>query len=673
MPLPHHGTHSRIRSLPRGFPADRGVRGLPPLRDFARPDSALPPPAGTPGGADRRIPAANNPGRNRGAAGHAAQLYDDRRPAARQHGIQDSGGRQPGRTAGDVHAVVAERPEPGEAGGRSGQFQRLRPAATDGLADRGRRATGPARGFRHRDRPRPALQGGRPGGEARRQPDRTAHRRTKRRPQRELAHVFRRHLPRIFLRPASGARLLRAARAAARAAGCNQRAQFRNPETHAGADLQRMGPQGGVHRRRPRFRQGPLRPGAQSRAAGRDDHRRRRAANRRPALKTGRQRKPGPRGADGFRPETLYRQNESQRAAADRIVAAQYDGRLPDQPSGSRHGRGLRLYPAAGRMRRRPVERTDFQGAFLGLLADDPAADRRRRFRHAAAREFRKGVGAPPGADRQLHRRQAVLPFPALALPRPGAVPPPLGAADSEVPFAAFRESEKIHPETALRLYRGVAGSRRAAAGRRPLSGAGRQHPAALYRRCRLPDFEIRSPRGGTLPDEDRMAAAAQTGSQLRRRAAGRVHFHRAFLRTVAEPGTDGALPLPLLHLPQPLPALPDAVPFRRYGPQGNLPRQPLGTAGRFPAGKDSGRRGPQALRQRNLRLPDPGDAQRRVGRRADLPHFRCERGTDTARDQGCEHPVRRADGMYPDRRHAHVLPRGGRRIPSTPGARPSV
>ena len=68
------------------------------------------------------------------------------------------------------------------------------------------------------------------------------------------------------------------------------------------------------------------------------------------------------------------------------------------------------------------------------------------------------------------------------------------------------------------------------------------------------------------------MVAAAQTGAQLRRRKAGRVHFHRAFLRTVAEPGTDGALPLPLLHLPQPLPALPDAVPFRRYGPQGNLP-----------------------------------------------------------------------------------------------------
>lgn len=131
-----------------------------------------------------------------------------------------------------------------------------------------------------------------------------------------------------------GVRLLRAARAAARATGRKQRAQFRNPETHAGADLQRMGPQGGAHRRRPRLRQGPLRPGAQSRAAGADDHRRRRAANRRVARQTGRQRKPGPRGAHGFRPETLYRQNESQRAAADRIVAAQYDGRLPDRPSG---------------------------------------------------------------------------------------------------------------------------------------------------------------------------------------------------------------------------------------------------------------------------------------------------------------------------------------------------
>lgn len=52
---------------------------------------------------------------------------------------------------------------------------------------------------------------------------------------------------------------------------------------------------------------------------------------------------------------------------------------------------------------------------------------------------------------------------------------------------------------------------------------------------------------------------------------------------------------------------------FEGTGRKGDLPRQPLGTAGRFPAGKDSGRGGPQALRQRNLRLPDTGDAQRGV------------------------------------------------------------
>ena len=201
--------------------------------------------------------------------------------------------------------------------------------------------------------------------------------------------------------------------------------------------------------------------GAIPHSRSRDNHRRRRAANRRPALK------PAVNGnlalvarmASGLKP---CRQNESQRAAADRIVAAQYDGRLPDRPSDLTR-KGITTISGSWPNTPSSCRANGFSGLFsdywlttlLLTVADD--------FRHAAAENSRKGVGAPPGADRHC-RRQAVLPFPALALPRPGAVFRPARRCDSK--FSTCFSN--LSPEITLRLYRGVAGSRRAAAGRRP-------------------------------------------------------------------------------------------------------------------------------------------------------------------------------------------------------------
>ena len=176
-----------------------------------------------------------------------------------------------------------------------------------------------------------------------------------------------------------------------------------------------------------------------------------------------------------------------------------------------------------------------------------------------------------PGCSHRLHSR----------LPRPGAVLPPLGAADLKVLRRFSGTWKNTIAKTAFTLYRGVAGSRCAAAGRRPLSGAGRQHLLLciddvdyLISRYDLP--------AANAPDEDRMGCALRNWFATTTTSGWPRSFSPSVSFGLLQNWEQMRLPLPLLHLPQPLPALPDAVPFSKVCRKRNLPATSRST-GRFP------------------------------------------------------------------------------------------